>query len=68
MPYNPEGVGGEALKERFGRGVSPRPSNPDSVLKAAHDWEAHFFWTLHKKRATTARRNLIDTVKFNFDS
>ena len=31
------GGGGEALKERFGRGVSPRPSNPDSVFKAAHD-------------------------------
>ena len=30
------GVGG-ALKERFGRGVSPLPSNPDSAFKAAHD-------------------------------
>ena len=37
VPYNPEGWGGGALKERFGRGVSPRPSNPDSVFKAAHD-------------------------------
>ena len=42
LPYSlcrttPRGWGGEALKERFGRGVSPRPSNPDSVLKAAHD-------------------------------
>ena len=42
LPYSlcrttPRGGGGEGLKERFGRGVSPRPSNPDSVFKAAHD-------------------------------
>ena len=37
VSYNPEGVGGGALKERFDRGVSPLPSNPDSVFKAAHD-------------------------------
>ena len=36
VSYNPEGEGG-ALKERFDRGVSPLPSNPDSVFKAAHD-------------------------------
>ena len=42
LPYSlcrttPRGGGGGALEERFGRGVSPRPSNPDSVFKAAHD-------------------------------
>lgn len=37
VSYNPEGVGGGALKERFDRGVSPLPSNPDSVFKFAHD-------------------------------
>ena len=37
MPYKPEGVGGEALKERFGRAVSPRPLNRDAVFKTAHD-------------------------------
>jgi len=31
------GGGGRALKKRFGRGVSPRPSNPDAVFKTAHD-------------------------------
>ena len=31
------GGGGEALKERFGRGVSPRPLNRDAVFKTAHD-------------------------------
>ena len=46
LPYslyrtNPRGWG--ALKERFGRGVSPLPSNPDPAFKAAHDLEAHFF-------------------------
>ena len=63
----PRGGGGGALKERFCRGVSPRPSNLDPVFKTAHDWEAHIFLnTSQKKSKKLIRLSLILSLKTEY--